>query len=49
MENVVTVYFSSDCCGCVMTFAQADYGICPRCCEHCGVIGEEVIEDNGEY
>jgi hypothetical protein len=49
MCNVVTVIFSSDCCGASMTFAQADYEICPRCLEHCEVIGEEVIEDSGEY
>lgn len=49
MENVIRVYFSSDCCGCEMTFAQVDYGICPDCCEHCEVIGEEVMEDCGEY
>jgi hypothetical protein len=49
MENIVNVYFSSDCCGEDMTFAQTDYGICPCCGEHCEVIGEEVIEDNGEY
>lgn len=49
MENVIRVYFSSDCCGYDMNFAQADYGICPRCGEHCEVIGEEITEDNGEY
>jgi rRNA maturation endonuclease Nob1 len=49
MENIVTVYFTSDCCGCNMTFAQVDYGICPSCGEHCEVIGEEISEDNGEY
>jgi predicted amidophosphoribosyltransferase len=49
MDNIVTVYFTSDCCGCEMTFAQTDYGICPQCCEHCEVIGEEVFLDNGEY
>jgi hypothetical protein len=49
MENIVTVYFSSDCCGCPMTFDQADYGICPHCYDHCEVIGEEVIQDSGEY
>ncbi len=49
MESVIRVYFASDCCGCEMTFAQADYGICPQCCEHCEVIGEEIVEDCGEY
>ena len=48
MENIVNVIFSSDCCGAEMTFAQTDYGICPQCCEHCEVVGEEVVEDNGE-
>lgn len=46
---MVYVIFSSDCCGCEMSFDQADYGICPVCHEHCEVIGEEVVEDNGEY
>lgn len=49
MGNMITVIFSSGCCGAIMTFAQADYGICPRCCEHCEVVGEEVCEDCGEY
>ena len=49
MENIVNIYFWSDCCGASMTFAQTDYGICPDCGEHCEVIGEEVVEDNGEY
>ena len=49
MENVVQVYFYSECCGCEMTFSQTDYGICPRCCEHCEVVSEEVVEDRGEY
>ena len=25
----------SDCCGVVMSDIKADYGICPRCGEHC--------------
>ena len=49
MENVIQVYFSSDCCGAMMTFGQVDHGICPDCLEHCEVIGEEVVEDSGEY
>ena len=49
MLNVIRVIFSSDCCGCEMSFAQTDYGICPQCFEHCEVVGEEVVEDNGEY
>lgn len=49
MENVIAVYFTSDCCGCEMTFAQTDFGICPDCGEHCEVIGEEVFADSGEY
>ena len=49
MENVVKVYFYSDCCGCEMSFSQTDYGICPQCHEHCEVVSEEVIEDRGEY
>lgn len=49
MENVIRVYFTSDCCGAEMTFLQTDYGICPQCCEHCEVNGEEVAEDNGEF
>lgn len=49
MENVISVIFTSDCCGANMTFAQADYEICPCCLEHCEVIGEEILEDRGEY
>lgn len=49
MQNVIRVYFVSDCCNEDMTFAQTDYGICPCCGEHCEVIGEEVAEDNGEF
>ena len=49
MENVIRVYFVSDCCGCEMSFAQTDFGICPDCHEHCEVIGEEVCEDSGEF
>lgn len=49
MENVIRVYFTSDCCGCDMSFIQVDLGICPDCLEHCEVIGEEVSEDSGEY
>ena len=44
-----TVIFSSDCCGCEMTFAQVDFGICPKCGEHCEVVSEEVSEDSGEF
>ena len=47
MENVIRVYFVSDCCGCEMTFAQTDYGICPDCGEHCEVIRQEVSDDSG--
>ena len=45
----VKVYFSSDCCGFIMTAGQAEYGICPQCGEHCEVVVEEVSEDTGEY
>jgi hypothetical protein len=48
MENMIVI-LSSGCCGSQMTFAQADYGICPECCEHCEVISEEIREDNGEF
>ena len=49
MENVIQVYFTSDCCGADMAFAQTDYGICPECCEHCEVMSDEIVEDNGEF
>ena len=49
MENVIGIYFTSGCCGCEMSFSQVDYGICPSCFEHCEVVGEEVVEDSGEY
>jgi hypothetical protein len=33
-----TVETVSDCCYITMDSAQADYGVCPRCGEHCEVI-----------
>jgi hypothetical protein len=34
------VYVASDCCGVPMTPECAEYGICPRCGEHCEPIVE---------
>jgi hypothetical protein len=36
----------SDCCSEVMSGVQADYGLCPRCGEHCEVVD---ISEDGDY
>lgn len=44
VEETFQVYmvYTSDCCGEYLTDGEAEYGICPRCREHCEVICEEV-------
>ncbi len=38
------VIFTSDCCGCEMSFGQVHFGICPQCHEHCEILTDDSME-----
>lgn len=35
------ILYVSECCGEYMTREEVEYGICPKCKEHCDVVVEE--------